>query len=62
MHRNDVNKLVEEVSRVDYMCTSQEHELKALSDRMCDLGQLKETVKVNSCVPFYLSFDLDFEG
>jgi hypothetical protein len=28
------------------MCTGQEHELKALSDRMCDLGQLKETVKV----------------
>ncbi len=44
--RNDVNKLIEEVSRVDYMCTGQEHELKALSDRMCDLGQLKETVKV----------------
>ena len=44
--RNDVNKLIEEVNRVDYMCTSQEHELKTLSDRMCDLGQLKETVKV----------------
>lgn len=47
MLRHDVTKLVEEVNRLEYMCTSQEHELKTLSDRMCDLGQLKETVKVN---------------
>ena len=43
------------MSRVDYMCTSQEHELKALSDRMCDLGQLKETVKVTKPQTLFFS-------
>ena len=35
----------EEVTRIDYACTSQEHELKTLSDHMCDLNSLKESVK-----------------
>ena len=43
--RNEVQKLGEEVTRIDYSCTTQEHELKTLSDHMCDLNSLKETVK-----------------
>ena len=44
--RNDLNKVTEEVTKLEYMCTSQEHELKTLSDKMCDLNSIKETVKV----------------
>ena len=44
--RNDLNKVTEEVTRLEYMCTSQEHELKSLSDKMIDLNSIKETVKV----------------
>ena len=44
--RNDLNKVTEEVARLEYMCTSQEHELKTVSDKMCDLNSIKETVKV----------------
>ena len=44
--RNDFNKVTEEVTKLEYMCTSQEHELKTLSDKMCDLNSIKETVKV----------------
>jgi len=43
--RNDLNKVTEEVTKLEYMCTSQEHELKTLSDKMCDLNSIKETVK-----------------
>merc|ERR1719510_1323241 len=43
--RNDLNKVTEEVTRLEYLCTSQEHELKSLSDKMCDLNSVKETVK-----------------
>lgn len=43
--RNDLNKVTEEVARLEYMCTSQEHELKTVSDKMCDLNSIKETVK-----------------
>lgn len=43
--RNDLNKVTEEVTRLEYMCTSQEHELKTLSDKLCDLNSIKETVK-----------------
>ena len=46
--RNDLNKVTEEVTRLEYMCTSQEHELKTLSDKMCDLNSIKETVKVRN--------------
>jgi hypothetical protein len=46
--KNEVQKLAEEVSRIDYGCTSQEHELKTLSDHMCDLNSLKEAVKEHS--------------
>ena len=48
--RNDLNKVTEEVTRLEYMCTSQEHELKTVSDKMCDLNSIKETVKVYSCI------------
>ena len=41
----EVQKLAEEITRIDYSCTTQEHELKTLSDHMCDLNSLKETVK-----------------
>ena len=44
--RNDLNKVTEEVARLEYVCTSQEHELKTVSDKMCDLNSIKETVKV----------------
>lgn len=43
--RNDLNKVTEEITRLEYTCTSQEHELKTLSDKMCDLNSIKETVK-----------------
>jgi len=43
--RNDLNKVTEEVARLEYVCTSQEHELKTVSDKMCDLNSIKETVK-----------------
>ena len=46
--RNDLNKVTEEVTRLEYMGTSQEHELKTLSDKMCDLNSIKETVKVRN--------------
>ena len=41
----EVAKLSEEMTRIDYSVTSQEHELKSLSDHMCDLNSLKESVK-----------------
>lgn len=41
----EVAKLSEELTRVDYSVTTQEHELKTLSDHMCDLNSLKESVK-----------------
>ena len=41
----EVQKLAEEVNKIDYATTTQEHELKTLSDHMCDLNSLKETVK-----------------
>jgi hypothetical protein len=37
--------LAEEITRIDYSCTTQEHELKTLSDHMCALNSLKESVK-----------------
>ena len=37
--------MAEEITRIDYSCTTQEHELKTLSDHMCDLNSLKESVK-----------------
>merc|ERR1711899_78769 len=43
--KSEVQKLAEEITRIDYSCTTQEHELKTLSDHMCDLNSLKETVK-----------------
>merc|ERR1712213_98325 len=43
--KSEVQKLAEEITRIDYACTSQEHELKTLSDHMCDLNSLKESVK-----------------
>merc|ERR1719367_2054643 len=43
--KNEVTKLAEEVNRIDYSVTTQEHELKTLSDHMCDLNSLKESVK-----------------
>jgi len=43
--RNDLNKVTGEVTKLEYNCTSQEHELKTLSDKMCDLNSIKETVK-----------------
>merc|ERR1719367_1181284 len=43
--KNEVTKLAEEVNRIDYTVTTQEHELKTLSDHMCDLNSLKESVK-----------------
>jgi len=46
--KNEVTKLSEEVNRIDYTLTSQEHELKTLSDHMCDLNSLKESVKEHS--------------
>ena len=44
--RNDLNKITEEVTRLEYLSTSQENELKTLSDKMCDMNSVKETVKV----------------
>ena len=41
----EVQKLAEEITRIDYSCTTQEHELKTLSDHMCDLNSLKESVR-----------------
>jgi hypothetical protein len=41
----EVQKMAEEITRIDYSCTTQEHELKTLSDHMCDLNSLKESVK-----------------
>jgi len=72
--RNDLNKVTEEVARLEYMCTSQEHELKTVSDKMCDLNSIKETVKVSNhyvvanfnsirfliCTTLYLSYDVFF--
>ena len=46
--KNEVTKLAEEVNRIDYSVTTQEHELKTLSDHMCDLNSLKESVKEHS--------------
>jgi len=46
--KNEVAKLSEEVTRIDYSVTTQEHELKTLSDHMCDLNSLKESVKDHS--------------
>jgi len=46
--KNEVTKIAEEVNRIDYTVTTQEHELKTLSDNMCDLNSLKESVKEHS--------------
>jgi len=46
--KNEVTKMAEEVNRIDYTVTTQEHELKTLSDNMCDLNSLKESVKEHS--------------
>ena len=43
--KNEVAKLSEEVTRIDESYTSQSEELKNLSDHMCDLNSLKESVK-----------------
>ncbi len=45
--KNELTELAEDLNRVEYTCTTQEHELKTLSDHMCDLNSLKESVKAS---------------
>ena len=46
--RNEMIKVTEDMTRLECICTTQEHELKTLSDKMIDLNSVKETVKVQS--------------
>lgn len=48
--KSEVSKLAEDVGRLEYTCSGQEHELKTLSDKMIDLSSIKETVKVSGVV------------
>ena len=49
--KNEMIKVTEDLTRLECVCTTQEHELKALTDKLIDLNSVKETVKVSS---FYL--------
>lgn len=43
--KNEMIKVTEDLTRLECVCTTQEHELKTLSDKLIDLNSVKETVK-----------------
>jgi len=43
--KNEMIKVTEDMNRLECICTTQEHELKTLSDKLIDLNSVKETVK-----------------